>query len=103
MENTYNFPRPYQVYCTYGFLYQLMKNRHTYTHVTDERDIYNMGEDERGRGILIEGIYPTPHLLNDAESNTTAAFAVVAPRDLQGNPIVHIVESYPLWNYPIGY
>lgn len=97
--NKYHFKPPFYIVCTPWVFIQALKNRHTYSNKTELWEILNLGK-ETGND-LIAGIVSTPHLLKVDETTTTGAMYVIAPYDHKGRSNVVILESYPLWHYPL--
>lgn len=95
----YYFKPPYWIVCTPWVFIQFLKNRHTYSNKTELWEILNLGA-ETGNN-LIAGVVSTPHLLKVDETTTTGAMYVIAPTDNKGRSNIVIMESYPLWHYPL--
>lgn len=99
MLKNYYFKPPFYIVCTPWVFIQLLKNRHTYSNKTELWEILNLGQ-ETGYS-QITGVVSTPHLLKLTETTTTGAMYVIAPSDNKGRSNIVILESYPLWHYPL--
>jgi hypothetical protein len=90
---------PYDTVMTPHVVAQLAKNFNSTTHITDLERIRGM-TDEGGQK-LIRNIHISDHLLNAADDGSASAWAFIAPKAKTGEDTVQILESYPLWHYPI--
>lgn len=89
------FEPPFVLVMTPGVYGRFMKNIDTTTNLTDMERILSM--TTKDKNSLLGGIYTTPHL-----GKTTDELCLIAPRDPAGNPTIEVVESYPVWHYPIN-
>ncbi|MHA1795223.1 MAG: hypothetical protein ACTSUK_03865 [Promethearchaeota archaeon] len=90
---------PYDVVMTSYLYAQFCINQNSTTH---ELDIERMnGMTDKDGGKVINKIHVTDHLLNADDDGSASAMAVIAPKNIAGEDVALILESYPLWHYPI--
>lgn len=90
---------PFPVVLTPKLYGQFAINFNSTTHITDIERIQSMVDANGNK--LVSQIYITPHLIAAAETTSNAAMCVIATRTNAGEPTGVIIESYPLWHYPI--
>jgi hypothetical protein len=95
----YHYEPPFVVVMTPQLYGQFCLNMNTTTHITDIERIQSMVDANGNK--MFSGIYITPHLVNVAEDGTNAAIVVLATKTNAGEPTGFVIESYPLWHYPI--
>lgn len=95
----YHYEPPFVVVLTPQLYGQFAINMNTTTHITDIERIQSMVDANGNK--MFSAIYITPHLINAAEDGTNAAMMVIATKTNAGEPTGFVIESYPLWHYPI--
>lgn len=89
------FEPPYVLVLTPGVYGRFMKNIDTTTNLSDMERILSL--TTKDKTSLLSEIYVTPHL-----GKSTDELAMIAPRSPAGDPTIEIIESYPIWHYPIN-
>jgi len=79
---------------------QLISNMNSTTHVTDMERIKGLTDNHDRQ--MVNRIEIHEALLNADDDGSASAWAVVAPHTKSGEATVQILESYPLWHYPIN-
>lgn len=95
----YFYEPPFDVVMTPQLYGQFALNMNTTTHITDIERIQSMVDANGNK--MVRKIYITPHLVNAAEDGSNAAIVIIATKTNAGEPTGMVIESYPLWHYPI--
>ncbi len=95
----YFFKPPFWIVCSPWVFIQALKNRHTYSNKTELWEILNLGKETNNS--MVAGVVSTPHLLKVDETTSNGAMYVIAPNDIKGRSNIVILESYPMWHYPL--
>jgi len=93
------FTPPFDTVMTPYVFAQLAKNFNSTTHITDLERIRGM-TDENGQEV-IKKIHIHDALLNAADDGSASAWVFIAKKNNAEEDTVKILESYPLWHYPI--
>lgn len=89
------FNPPYRLILTPGAYGRSIANQNATTNVSDLERLMSLTDKNEQK--LLSGIHVTPHLGKGNDQ-----MLLVAPKDPAGNPTVEIVQSYPIWHYPIN-
>lgn len=92
--------RPPFVVVMTPYLYgQACLNQNSTTMETDIERV--LGLVDKDKQSMVSRIEITPHLVAAAETGANAAMVVIAPKTPAGENTIEILESYPVWHYPI--
>ena len=91
---------PFDTVMTTEVFGQLLINMNATTHVTDLERILGLNNQEERR--LVKNAYISDALLNHVDTGATSAWAFIAQKNTAGEDTVQLLESYPLWHYPVN-
>lgn len=91
---------PFDCVMTPYIFAQLAKNFNSTTHITDLERMAGQVDIVTG-AKMVKKFYISDHLIKAADNGTASAWAYCANKNQADEDTYRILESYPLWHYPI--